>query len=66
MPTNLAIDQDLLEQALKSGGRKTKRETVNEALAEYVRRRKQQEILDLFGKISYMKGYNYKRHRKRT
>ncbi|MBI5473682.1 MAG: type II toxin-antitoxin system VapB family antitoxin [Ignavibacteriae bacterium] len=66
MPTNLAIDQHLLEQALKSGGRKTKRETVNEALAEYVQRRKQQEIVELFGKIEYDRTYNYKKHRKQA
>ena len=36
MATNLQIDPQLLEQALKVGGHRTKRETVNEALAEYV------------------------------
>lgn len=45
MPTNLAIDDRLLEEARKIGGHRTKRETVNAALEEYVKRRKQQEIL---------------------
>jgi len=40
MPTNLAIDDQLLEEALKLGGHRTKKATVTEALEEYVRRRK--------------------------
>ncbi len=53
MPTNLAIDDELLDEALRLGGHKTKKATVNEALQEYVRRRRQLQILDLFGKIDY-------------
>jgi Arc/MetJ family transcription regulator len=64
MPTNLAIDDYLLEEAQQLGKHRTKRETVNAALDEYVRRRKQQEILSLFGKIEYDEGYDYKRERK--
>ncbi|MFC6592327.1 type II toxin-antitoxin system VapB family antitoxin [Deinococcus lacus] len=51
MATNLQIDPQLLEKALKVGGHRTKRETVNEALAEYVQRREQLKILDLFGTV---------------
>ena len=43
MPTNLAIDENLLSEALKVGGFKTKKNTVNEALKEFIRRRKQKE-----------------------
>ena len=64
MPTNLAIDDHLLEEAQQLGKHKTKRETVNAALDEYIRRRKQQDILTLFGKIEYDEGYDYKRERK--
>jgi Arc/MetJ family transcription regulator len=64
MPTNLAIDDRLLEEAQKVGKHRTKRETVNEALEEYIKRRKQQEIVSLFGKIEYERGYDYKRERK--
>ena len=64
MPTNLAIDDGLLEEAQKVGGHRTKRETVTAALQEYIKRRKQQEILSLFGKIAYAAGYDYKRERK--
>ena len=44
MPTNLAIDDDLLNEALRIGGRKTKRETVNDALREFVARRHRLEV----------------------
>jgi hypothetical protein len=64
MPTNLAIDDGLLEEAQKLGQHRTKRETVNAALDEYIRRRKQQQILSLFGKIDYDRNYDYKQERK--
>src|SRR5437879_991253 len=47
MPTNLAIDDRLLEEARKVGGHKTKKDTVKEERREYIKRRKQVEILDL-------------------
>lgn len=65
MPTNLAIDDELLAEALRLGGHRTKRATVNEALQEYIQRRKQIEILDLFGQIDYDPAYDYKEQRKR-
>lgn len=65
MPTNLAIDDRLIEEAQKVGGHRTKRETVTAALNEYIRRRKQLEILELFGKIDYDPDYDYRRERRR-
>jgi len=65
MATNLAIDDRLLEEALRLGGQRTKKDTVNQALAEYVRRRKQARILDLFGKVEFEPRYDYKRQRRR-
>lgn len=65
MATNLGIDERLLEQALKVGGQGTKKDTVNEALQEYIRRRKQKNILKLFGKVSWDPRYNYKKARSR-
>ena len=53
MPTNLAINDELLEEAFNLGGHRTKKATVNEALKEYIQRRKQLKILDLFGQIDY-------------
>jgi len=65
MATNLALDDELIIQALKVGHHKTKKEAVNAALKEYVAHRKQSEILDLFGKINFNKDYDYKKARKR-
>jgi Arc/MetJ family transcription regulator len=64
MPTNLAIDDDLLEEALRVGGHRTKRETVNEALKEYIQRRRRGRLLDLIGKIDFDPAYDYKRARR--
>ena len=64
MPSNLAIDDDLLNLAKKIGKHKTKRAVVNEALQEYIQRRKQYEITKLFGKVEYDDDYNYKKQRK--
>lgn len=65
MATNLAIDDELLEEARRVGGHRTKKATVTEALEEYVRRRKQLEVERLFGTIEYAKGYDYKKQRRR-
>ena len=64
MHTNIDIDENLIREALELGGPKTKRAIVNEALAEYVRARKQQDILELFGQIDYDPAHNYKAARK--
>jgi hypothetical protein len=63
MPTNLAIDDRLIAQAQKLGRHKSKKDTVNAALDEYIRRRKQAALIPLFGTIDYDPGYNYKRER---
>jgi Arc/MetJ family transcription regulator len=65
MATNLALDDRLLNEALKVGGRSTKKETVTEALQEYIARRKQAKIVELFGTIDYDSAYDYKRQRRR-
>lgn len=65
MPTNLAIDDQLLDEALQLGGHRTKKATVNEALKEYVERRRQMEIFELFGQIDYDPDYDYKEQRRR-
>jgi Arc/MetJ family transcription regulator len=64
MPTNLAIDDRLIEEAQKLGHHRTKKDTVTAALDEYIRRRKQQGILSLFGTIEYDQAYDYKRERR--
>lgn len=64
MATNLQIDDKLLNDAQKAGGHRTKRETVNSALSEYVQRREQMKIFALAGTIDYEAGYDYKKQRR--
>jgi len=66
MPTNLAIDDKLIEDARRIGKHRTKREAVNEALREYVQHRKQLQVLDLFHTIDLDPVYDYKKQRKRS
>lgn len=65
MPTNLAIDDKLILDAQKIGGHRTKKEAVTEALKEYIQRRKQLKIINIFGQIDYDPDYDYKEGRKR-
>ena len=66
MPTNLALDDRLIEEARRAGGHRTKKEAVNAALDEYVRRRKQVQILNAFGTIDFDHSYDYKAERQRN
>jgi Arc/MetJ family transcription regulator len=63
MATNLAIDDKLIDEARRVGGHQTKKEAVTVALQEYVARRKQLAILDLFGTIDFDKNYSTRRSR---
>ncbi len=65
MATNLAIDDALIEEAKKVGGHRTKKDTVTQALLEYIQRRKQTEIIELFGKVDFDPEYDYKVQRQR-
>ena len=66
MPTNLALDDQLIEEARKVGGHSTKKAAVTDALKEYILRRKQKKVLDLFGALVWEAPYDYKRSRKRA
>ncbi len=63
MATNLAIDDRLVEEAKTIGKHRTKKGVVTEALQEYNQRRKQIGILDIFKKINYDGGFDYKTQR---
>ena len=64
MPTNLAIDDDLLAEAQKIGKHKTKKNAVNDALREYIERRKRKEIISMFSKVEMDSSYDHKKERK--
>lgn len=63
MSTNLAIDDSLILEAQKAGGHATKKAAVSQALLEYIQRRKQLEVLELFGSVDYDADYDYKKQR---
>ena len=64
MATNLAIDDRLIEEARRIGRHRTKREAVTAALSEYIKRRKQTDIISSFGTVDYDPDYDYKKARK--
>ncbi len=66
MATNLAIDDKLIEEARIIGKHATKKGVVTEALQEYIQRRKQVEILDIFHSVDYDPDYDYKEQRKKS
>lgn len=65
MATNLAINDQLLNEALEIGGFRSKKDTVNAALEEFIKRRKAEDIINLFGKVEFDKNYDYKKMRNR-
>ena len=65
MATNLAIDPQLLTKAFEVGGEETMGETVNRALREFIARREQERLLELFGKLDRDGEYDSKRERTR-
>ncbi len=65
MATNLALDPDLLEKALRVSGEATKKSAVTKALKEFIARREQPRIVELFGKLDWDPSYDYKAARQR-
>lgn len=64
MATNLAIDDSLLEQALRIGKLRTKKETVTIALEEFIQRRRQHEVLNSLGTFEFRKDWDHKQDRR--
>jgi Arc/MetJ family transcription regulator len=64
MATNLDLDDRLIEEARRLGEHRTKKAAVTEALEEYVRRRRQLEVLASFGTVEYAEGYDPKAERR--
>ena len=53
MRTNVVIDDDLMDEALKVSRLKTKKAAVEEGLKLLVQRKKQENIKDLRGKLHW-------------
>ncbi len=65
MATNLSIDPNLIDRALALSGEKTKKAAVTKALTEFIARREQKRLVDLFGKLDWNSDYDYKSERSR-
>ncbi len=65
MATNLAIDPELIERAVKVSGEKTKKAAVTRALEEFIARRAQRRLVELMGKLEWDADYDYKAERSR-
>jgi hypothetical protein len=63
MATNLALDDELIEEARQLGGQRTKKDVVTQALQEYVQRRRQSKLLALFGTVDFQEGFDAKAQR---
>jgi Arc/MetJ family transcription regulator len=66
MATNLALDPKLLDQVLELSGEPTKRAAVTLALKEFISRREQKKITELFGKLDWDASFDYKAERRRS
>ena len=65
MATNLSLDPDLIERAVKVSGQRTKKAAVTLALQEFIARREQKRLLDLMGKLEWDESFDYKAERSR-
>jgi Arc/MetJ family transcription regulator len=65
MATNLAIDSELIERALEMSGERTKKAAVTKALQEFIARREQKRLVELFGSLEWDTDYDCKAERYR-
>jgi hypothetical protein len=65
MATNLGLDPKLLNRALAVSGENTKKAAVTLALEEFIARREQRKILELFRSLEWDPAYDYKAERSR-
>ena len=66
MATNLALDPGLLDRAFELSGEKTKKAAVTKALEEFVARREQAKLVELFGVLEWDAAVDYKAERSRA
>lgn len=66
MATNLALDPELLDQVLQLSGESTKKAAVTLALKEFIARREQKKVAELFGKLEWDAAYDHKAERSRS
>ncbi len=66
MATNLALDPDLLERAFQVSGEPTKKAAVTRALQEFIARREQRRVAELFGQLEWDSSFDPKVERSRA
>lgn len=64
MATNIDLNEELVEKAMRLGQLRTKKEAVNLALEEFVRRREQLKVIELFGTVDDDDAFDYKEQRR--
>ena len=60
MRTNIVLDEDLVREAQRLTGIRTKRALVEEALKVLITTRKRKSLLEIEGRIRFFEGYDYK------
>lgn len=65
MATNLDLDPELLDRAYALSGEKSKKATVTRALEEFIARREQARVVELFSSLDWDPGYDHKAERTR-
>ncbi len=65
MATNLAIDSELIERALAIIGERAKKAAVTKAPQEFIARREQKRLAELFGSLEWDTDYDCKAERSR-
>jgi len=60
MRTNIVLDDDLVAEAARLSGIRTKKDLVHEALRFFIAAKRRKSLLDLAGKIEFAPGYDYK------
>lgn len=63
MRTNVDIDDELIQEAFRLTGLKTKKEVIHKALEEFIRNRKRLDLKEIRGKIKFARGYDHKKMR---
>lgn len=59
--TNIVLDEDLVEEAMRLSGASTKRQVVDLALRDLVRKKKRHDITQLVGKVKFADGFDPKK-----
>jgi len=60
MRTNIVLDDELVREAARLTGIRTRRELVQEALKTLIEVHRRKSLRDLKGKIHFVQGYDYR------